>query len=79
LSFSINYLPFIGKKNPKSYAVWVMQVNNILNVRQTYGYTYSYNGNRKEAIGPTSRMFLFLGVFISFGVDRSDEVINNAL
>lgn len=79
LSFSINYLPFIGKKNPKSYAVWVMQVNNILNVRQTYGYTYSYNGTRKEAIGPTSRMFVFLGVFISFGVDRSDEVINNAL
>ena len=79
VSFSINYLPFIGKKNPKSYAVWVLQVSNILNIRQTFGYNYSYNGYRKEAIVPPSRMFVFLGVFISFGVDRSEEIINNAL
>lgn len=79
VSFAINYLPFIGKQNPKSYTVWVMQVSNIFNLRQTYGYQYSYNGYRKEAIVPTSRMFVFIGCFISFGVDRSDEVINNGL
>lgn len=79
VSFAINYLPFIGKKNPKSYTVWVMQVSNIFNIKQTYGYQYSYNGIRKEAIVPASRMFVFVGAFISFGVDRSDEIINNAL
>ena len=79
VSFAINYLPFIGKKNPKSYTVWVLQVSNIFNIKQTYGYQYSYNGYRKEAITPTSRMFVFIGAFISFGVDRSDEIINNAL
>jgi hypothetical protein len=79
VSFSVNYLPFIGKKNPKAFAVYVLQVSNIFNIRQTYGYQYSYNGYRKEAIVPTSRMFVFLGAFISFGVDRSDEVINNGL
>jgi hypothetical protein len=79
VSFAINYLPFIGKQNPKSYTVWVMQVSNIFNLKQTYGYQYSYNGYRKEAIVPTSRMFIFLGCFISFGVDRSDEIINNGL
>ncbi|MBL7737869.1 MAG: TonB-dependent receptor [Chitinophagaceae bacterium] len=79
VSFAINYLPFIGKQNPKSYAVWVFQVSNIFNFKQTYGYQYSYNGYRKEAIMPTSRMFVFIGCFISFGVDRSDEVINNSL
>ncbi|MBL7709912.1 MAG: TonB-dependent receptor [Chitinophagaceae bacterium] len=79
VSFSINYLPFIGKKNPKAFAVYVLQVSNIFNIKQTYGYQYSYNGYRKEAIVPTSRMFVFLGAFISFGVDRSDEVINNGL
>jgi hypothetical protein len=78
VSFAINYLPFIGKKDPKAYAVYVFQVSNILNIKQTYGYNYSYNGNRKEAIVPTSRMFVFIGAFISFGVDRSDEVINNS-
>ncbi|MFC0774105.1 TonB-dependent receptor [Terrimonas alba] len=79
VSFAINYLPFIGKKNPKSYAVWVLQVSNIFNIKQTYGYQFSYNGYRKEAITPTSRTFVFIGAFISFGVDRSDEIINNAL
>ncbi|HEX5651431.1 MAG TPA: hypothetical protein VFX58_00065, partial [Chitinophagaceae bacterium] len=59
--------------------VWVVQVSNIFNMRQTFGYQYSYNGLRKEAIVPTSRMFAFIGCFISFGIDRSDEVINNAL
>lgn len=79
VSFAINYLPFIGKKDPKAFAVYVFQVSNIFNIKQTYGYTYSYNGSRKEAIVPTSRMFVFIGAFISFGVNRSDEVINNAL
>ncbi|MBC7873218.1 MAG: TonB-dependent receptor [Ferruginibacter sp.] len=79
VSFSVNYLPFIGKKNSKVFDVYVFQVSNIFNIKQTYGYNYSYNGARKEAIVPTSRIFVFIGAFISFGVDRSDEVINNGL
>jgi len=79
VSFSINYLPAIGKKDAKSFAVYVLQVSNIFNIKQTFGYSYSYNGLRKEAIVPPSRMFVFIGAFISFGVDRSDEVINNSL
>lgn len=76
VSFAINYLPFIGKKDAKVFGVYVLQVSNIFNIKQTYGYQYSYNGYRKETITPTSRMFVFIGAFISFGVDRSDEVIN---
>lgn len=79
VSFSINYLPFIGKKNPKVYDVYVLQVSNIFNLKQVYSYQYSFDGLRKQAVGPTSRMFVYLGVFLSFGVDRSDEVINNGL
>jgi vitamin B12 transporter len=59
--------------------VYVFQVSNIFNIRQTYGYQYSYNGARKEPIVPTSRMFVFIGAFISFGIDRSNEVIDNGL
>lgn len=79
VSFSINYLPFIGKQNPKSYTVWVLQVSNIFNLKQVYGYQYSLNGLRRQEVTPTSRMFVFIGCFISFGIDRSDEVMNNAL
>ena len=79
VSFSINYLPFIGKKNRKVYDVYVLQVNNIFNMKQVYNYQYSYNGLRKEAIVPPSRMFVFIGAFISLGTDRSEEIINNGL
>jgi hypothetical protein len=79
VSFAINYLPFLGKQNPKAYPVYVFQVSNIFNIRQVYGYEYSYNGYRRQEVLPTSRFFIFIGAFISFGVDRSDEVINNGL
>lgn len=79
VSFALNYLPKIGKQNAKSFAVYVLQVSNIFNIRQIYGYQYSLSGQRKETIVPTSRMFVYLGAFISFGVDRTEEVINNSL
>ncbi|HYC29940.1 MAG TPA: TonB-dependent receptor, partial [Chitinophagaceae bacterium] len=79
LSFSLNYIPTIGKQNAKSFAVYVLSVNNILNLKQTYGYQYSSDGSRKEAIVPPSRMFIFFGAFFSFGIDRTEDAINNNL
>jgi hypothetical protein len=79
VSFALNYLPKIGKADAKSFAVYVLQVSNIFNINQVYGYQYSSNGLRKEMIVPPSKMFVFIGAFISFGIDRSDEIINNIL
>jgi vitamin B12 transporter len=79
LSFSVNYLPTIGNPKAKRFVVWVFSVNNVLGNNQVFGYNYSYNGIRKEPILPTARRFYFLGCFLSFGVDRSDEVINSNL
>jgi vitamin B12 transporter len=79
VSFSLNYIPTIGKKDAKSWAVYVLSVNNILNLEQTYGYQFSYDGLRKQAIVPPSRMFVFIGAFFSFGIDRTDDAINSNL
>lgn len=79
VSFSLNFLPGIGKPNAKSFAVYVVSVSNIFGLKQTYGYQYSYNDQRKEAIVPTTRTFIYIGAFISFGIDRSDDAINNNL
>lgn len=79
VSFSVNYLPSIGKKNAKAFAVYVLSVSNVFNLKQVYGYNYSYNGQRKTELVPPSRMFIFIGAFISFGVDRTDDAINNNL
>lgn len=79
VSFSLNYIPSIGKQNARSFAVYVLSVNNIFNIRQTFGYEYSYNGLRKQPIVPTSRMFVYIGAFFSFGIDRTQDAINNNL
>lgn len=79
VSLSLNYIPSIGKEAAKSFVVYVLQVNNVLNLKQTYGYQFSYNGYRKEAIVPPSRMFVFIGAFFSFGIDRTQDAINNNL
>ncbi|WP_082886609.1 TonB-dependent receptor [Flavisolibacter tropicus] len=79
LSLSVNYLPNVFKQGGNKFTVLVFSINNVLNSKQVYGYKYSYNGYRKEAITPSSKMFVFIGAFISFGVDRTQDVINNNL
>ena len=78
-SFSVNYLPTIGKTNTKNFAVWVLGVNNVLGQTQVYNYNYSADGNRKEAVTPPSKRFVFIGCFLSFGTDRTQDAINNNL
>ena len=76
VSVSFNYLPSLGKKDAKAFAVYVLSVSNIFGFNQVFNYQYSYNGARKEAIVPPSKIFVFVGAFISFGIDRSQDVIN---
>ncbi len=79
LSFSVNYLPTIGKKNAKTFAVWVLGINNVLGQNQVFSYNYSSDGRRKEAVTPPSKRFVFIGCFLSFGIDRTQDAINNNL
>ncbi|NML20502.1 TonB-dependent receptor plug domain-containing protein [Pseudoflavitalea sp. G-6-1-2] len=79
LSFSVNYLPSIGKKDSKKFTVWVFSVTNVLGSDQIFGYNYSFNGSRKDPILPAARRFFYLGCFISFGIDRTQDVINGNL
>lgn len=78
-SFSINYLPSLGKKNPKAFVVWVLGINNVLGQKQVFNYNYNNDGSRKEAVTPPSKRFIFLGCFLSFGIDRTQDAINNNL
>jgi hypothetical protein len=75
----VNYLPNIGNSKSKVFAVYVLSVSNVLGFDQIFNYQYSYNGFRKEAIRPPSRTFVFIGAFLSFGIDRSQEAINSNL
>ena len=79
MSFSVNYLPGLGKTNSKSFVVWVLGINNVLGQQQVFNYNYNNNGSRKEAVTPPSKRFVFIGCFMSFGIDRTQDAINNNL
>ena len=79
LSLSVNYLPNIFKQGANRFTVFVLSVTNVLASNQVFGYNYSYNGLLKEAIVPPSKVFVYIGAFFSFGVDRSQDVINSNL
>lgn len=79
LSLSVNYIPAVGKTNARRFTVWVLSITNVLNQGQVFNYNYSYNGTQKKAVVPPANRFFFLGCFISFGVDRTEDVINSNL
>jgi hypothetical protein len=79
LNLSFNYLPNIGKKDAKAFTVLVLSVSNVLGRKNIYGYNFSSDGNFRSAIVPPVNTFVFVGMFISFGVDKTQDAINNNL
>ena len=79
LGFSMNYVPSVGKKNARLFWVLVASATNVLRSDQVYGYNFSYNGSYKQPVNPPARSFYFIGAFFSWGVDRTQDAINNNL
>jgi vitamin B12 transporter len=79
MNLSMEYVPSVGKTNPKVFVVWFASVTNVLGYSAIYGYNYSYSGLYKQAIIPPAPRFYFIGCFLSWGVDRTQDAINNNL
>ena len=79
LSISIDYLPNVFKTTAGKSTVFVFSVTNVLGNDLLFGYNYSYNGLHKLPITPPVKTFVYIGAFFSFGVDRSQDVINSNL
>ena len=73
LSASVSYLTSIYK----AFTVIVFSVTNILGNDQVFGYRYSTDGTRRAAINPPATRGFFAGMFLSWGQDRTKDVINN--
>jgi vitamin B12 transporter len=78
VGLSANYLTMIGKAN----AVVMLNISNVLGSEQVYGYNYSQQRNARgnyteAAIRPPARRFIFLAVYMSLGVDRRQQIIDN--
>lgn len=79
LNLSFNYIPSIGKKDAKAFTVFVLSISNVLGAKNVYGYNFSVDGARSSAVVPPVNTFVFVGAFISFGVDKTQDAINNNL
>lgn len=79
VNFSLNYLPNLGKMDARAFTVLVLSINNVLGTKNEFGYNFSSNGLKSRAIVPPTNTFVFIGAFISFGTDRTQEAINNNL
>jgi hypothetical protein len=80
-SISANYLKTIRK----AFTVFVLSVNNPFGFKQIYGYNYAskdLNGDGQlisKPITPTAKQFVFIGMFMSWGIDRTQEAIDGNL
>ncbi len=79
LSLSLNYLPAVANPKAKAFTVFVLSVTNVLGANNVYTYNYSVNGQHKVAVTPPSKRFFYLGCFISLGIDRTQDNIDNHL
>nr|WP_295872654.1 TonB-dependent receptor [uncultured Chitinophaga sp.] len=73
LGVSASYLTTIRK----AFTIFVLSVSNAPGNKQVFGYRYSSDGLRRGEITPTVPRFIFLGMFMNFGIDRRQDVINN--
>jgi vitamin B12 transporter len=79
LNFSCEYIPSLGKVKPKTFIVLFASMSNVLGYNPIYGYHYSFDGTTKQPITPPANRFYFIGCFLSWGVDRTQDAINNNL
>lgn len=80
LNFSGAYMFSIFPKwKRKDYSGIGFGVNNILGSRQVFGYQYSYNGFNKVPVVPPATRSYYIGIFMSFGIDRTEDFIDNNL
>jgi hypothetical protein len=73
LGVNAAYLRQIGN----AFCVLAVSVTNTLGSTQVFGYRYSYDYSYRAAVMPPAKRFYFIGLFMSFGQNRSKEVIDN--
>jgi hypothetical protein len=70
---SASYLTSIRK----AFTIFVLSVSNAPSFKQVFGYRYSSDGQRRQEVVPNMPRFVYLGMFMNFGIDRREDVINN--
>ena len=78
LSFAYLFSMFKKWRN-KDFSGIGFGINNVFGNKQIFGYNYSYDGMHKVPITQPARRSYYIGIFMSFGIDRRDDFINEKL
>jgi vitamin B12 transporter len=73
VGFTASYIRKFGN----TFSVFVVGVDNVLGRNNIFGYRYSADGMRSAPLTATAARMYFVGVFLSFGIDRTQDVLNN--
>lgn len=78
MGLQLNYLVDIGKAK----TVFILNVSNVPGNNQVYYYRFASQPDnsglyRSIAVTPPARRFIFIGAYLSIGVDRRKEIIDN--
>ena len=78
MNLSFAYL-FNMFKNHKDFSGIGFGISNVFGTKQIFGYKYSYNGLYKMPITQPAPRSYYIGLFMTFGIDRRDDFINDKL
>ncbi len=78
LSFAYLFTMFKKWKN-KDFSGIGFGINNVFGTRQIFGYNYSYNGLNKVPVTLPANRSYYIGLFMTFGIDRRNDFINQNL
>jgi vitamin B12 transporter len=78
LSFAYLFNMFPKWRN-KGYSGIGAGINNVFGVKEIFGYNYSNDGRSKVPVVPPAVRTYYIGLFMSFGIDRRDDFIKNNL
>ena len=77
MNLSFAYLFSMFRK--KDFSGIGFGINNVFGTKQIFGYNYSYNGLFKTPITQPAARSYYIGLFMTFGIDRRDDFINDKL
>ncbi len=78
LSFAYLFTMFKKWKN-KDFSGIGFGINNVFGTMQIFGYNYSYNGLNKVPVTLPANRSYYIGLFMTFGIDRRNDFINQNL
>lgn len=80
LNLSFAYLFNIFKRwKGKDFSGIGFGINNVFGTKEIFNYIYSYNGENKTPVTMPAIRSYYLGLFMTFGIDRRGDIIDQNL